>query len=596
MITSGPDAGKSFTIPVGSSTLGRDAGNRVVLKDPLVSKMHLRINVSDAAEIIDLGSANGTLVNGELVDRAVLAVGDIVTVGDSGFRVDVVAQAAAAERGGIVQLNRSPRLDPRYPGRKFKAPEAPEHPRPQRLPWLALFAPLLMGVVLYFATRSLLSVVFIGLSPLLMIGTYVDNRIQNKRQWKQAKAEFEAAMQAIEATIDEEHSREKAARLREAPSVAQVVADTFVRGPLVWTRRPEHDAFLALRFGLAVMPSRVELEVPNERKGAPELWSMVEAAQARAATVDDVPVVERLTDCGNIGVAGMHDLAGSVARGIVAQIAALHSPAELVLVAAASTASAATWDWLKWLPHVGSAHSPLAASPLATGGQGIAALVSELEGLVESRSAESDNGSNKSSPLPIVILLVEDDAPFERARLVSLAEQGPAVGVHLVWVAASLARLPAACRTFLEVSQGSDAAVAGFVHSGIDLQPVSCEAVSEAEAMAFARSIAPLVDAGARVDDSSDLPRSVSLLHVLGADSARDPNAILNRWQETNSILTGPRVPRPSGNRSRRCGRCSGKRLRNPSPSTCELTAPTRSLVAPPVRVRVNSSKLGFWR
>lgn len=540
-VRSGADAGKRFDLAHGATTVGRDSNNRVVLSDPLVSKSHLRVNVTDVAEIIDLGSANGTLVNGEQVDRAPLASDDLITIGDSVLSIAVTAQAAAEDLGGIVHLNRSPRLDPQYPGRKFKSPEPPERQKPQKLPWLALLAPLVMGVVLYVFTQNLLSVVFIALSPILLIGTYIDNRVQMRRQWKQARKDFEEAIHSIEADIDEEHERERAGRLLEAPSVVDVIADARARGPLLWTRRPEHEAFLSMRLGIGRMRSRIELETPSDRKGVVEHWKMVEELGARAFVVDGVPVRENFTSSGNIGIAGTRSITSGVARGVVAQVVGLHSPSELVLTAVASTASAPVWSWLKWLPHVGSAQSPLVAPPLATGGQGATALVSELDELIEvRRESRAANGENRS--LPVVVLIVEDDAPVERARLVSIAENGPAVGVHVIWIAPSLARLPAACRTFLELSPASGDAIAGYVHTGYAVQPVECESLDSDAASAFARSLAPVVDAAARSDDSSDLPRSVSLLHLIGPELGREAGAVLERWQETNSVLTGPRA------------------------------------------------------
>ncbi len=545
-IRSGADAGRTFELPSGSSTVGRDAKNRVALNDPLVSMSHLRINVTDVAELIDLGSANGTLVNGEQVDRAALAPQDLVSVGDTVLSIAVTAQAAAEDQAGTVYLNRSPRLDPRYPGRKFKAPEPPEKPKPQKLPWLALLAPLAMGIVLWLVTQSLLSVIFIALSPLLMIATYVDNRVQTRRQWKQAKADFEATVHALEQQIDDEHEVERLGRLSETPSLEQVTDAASARQALLWTRRPEHGAFLSLRLGLGRMPSRIELELPAERRGMPELWSMIEALDTRARTLDAVPVVEVFSASGNIGVAGNQSLVGGVARNLLAQLVGLHSPAEVVIAAVASTASASGWDWLKWLPHVGSPFSPLKAPPLATGGQGTAALVSELDDLISVRR-ESAKTKEASQVSPIVVLLVEDDAPIERARLVAIAESGPSVGVHVLWVAPSLARLPAACRTFLELSPASGDALAGYVHTGYGVQPVSCDFLTIEAALDFARSIAPVVDAGARADDASDLPRTVSLLHLVGTDIASDPKAVLDRWQETNSVLTGPRASKRIG-------------------------------------------------
>lgn len=539
-VVAGADAGRSFDLPSGSSTLGRDSHNRVVVSDPLVSKSHLRLNISDVAEVIDLGSANGTLVNGEQVSRVALAAGDLVTVGDTSFSVFVSAQAASHASEGFVAFNRSPRLDPQYPGRKFKAPEPPERPVPQKLPWLALLAPLAMGVVLYVLTQNLLSVIFVALSPILILGSFIDNRIQTRRIWKKLKEDFEATIAAIRAEIATEHDVERAGRLAEIPSVEDVVSHTRSRGPLLWTRRVEHESFLSVRLGLGTMPSRVMLEVPTDRKGLPELWEQVQSLQSQALFVQDVPVWEKLQTSGNVGIAGPQSSAHGAARGIVAQIAGLHSPAEVVIAAVASTTTATEWDWLKWLPHVGSAHSPLAAPPLATGQQAGSAIVSELDDLIATRLAESDGES--APALPAIVLVVADDAPVERARLVALAENGPAVGVHVLWISASLARIPAACRTFVEISPATGVALGGYVHSGYGVNPVAVEILDVDQALALARDMSPLLDSGARADDSSDLPRTVSFLQLVGTELANESDAILNRWQETNSILTGPRA------------------------------------------------------
>lgn len=81
-LLTGGDAGITFSIPDGSSTLGRsgDADIRIEASD--VSRRHLRIDRTGArVDITDLDSTNGTRVNGEPVNRATLRNGDEVVVG-----------------------------------------------------------------------------------------------------------------------------------------------------------------------------------------------------------------------------------------------------------------------------------------------------------------------------------------------------------------------------------------------------------------------------------------------------------------------------------------------------------------------------------
>ncbi|MBU1250728.1 MAG: FHA domain-containing protein [Actinobacteria bacterium] len=537
-IVSGPDEGRSFDLRAGVSTVGRDSSSTVVLSDPLVSKHHCRIAVTEVVEIIDSGSANGTLVDGQAAERVVLSADDLVTVGDTTLTIERL-QGVVAEEGvrGPVAFNRSPRLDPMYHGVKLKSPEPPEQPEKQRLPWIALLAPLLMGAVIFAVSpNNPLSVVFVALSPLLMIASYIDNRFQNKRQWKRAVAQFDESVAAVEEDIRRLHEEERAGRRSESPTVAETVEAARLRSPLLWTRRPEHESYLALRLGTGALPSRHELEMPGQRKGPPDLWRKVENLQRSLLLVDDVPAVENLRVSGSVGVAGPGDAGCAVARGVLVNALALHSPAQLAVVALAPTARAEEWGWLKWTPHVGSVHSPLGGAPLATAGPAASALVGELEGLVADRAAEDAQGD--APRLPSILVIVDNGAPVERARLVDLAERGPAVGVHLLWVAERIGDVPAACRTFVEL--GASGGRAGFVHTGIGVSPVQCEPVTPDEALAFARSIAAVEDAGARVDDASDLPRSVSLLTLLGTELASESMSVIERWGETKSILTGP--------------------------------------------------------
>ncbi|MEV0490094.1 FHA domain-containing protein [Streptomyces atratus] len=73
--------------PIHTVRIGRSADNDLVVDDLTVSHRHaeLRAHPDGTYEIVDLGSHNGTYLNGQLVGRAPVAAGDIVGIGHSEF-------------------------------------------------------------------------------------------------------------------------------------------------------------------------------------------------------------------------------------------------------------------------------------------------------------------------------------------------------------------------------------------------------------------------------------------------------------------------------------------------------------------------------
>jgi hypothetical protein len=79
---SGPVAGQRWTLDKDTLTIGRDAGCDIMIPDRQVSRQHARLRRGENGfEVEDLGSKNGTHVNGAPVDRPrALQDGDVVQV------------------------------------------------------------------------------------------------------------------------------------------------------------------------------------------------------------------------------------------------------------------------------------------------------------------------------------------------------------------------------------------------------------------------------------------------------------------------------------------------------------------------------------
>ena len=535
-VLEGPDAGKEFHIAAGSSVIGRERGCDVRLTDSLVSRRHARVNVTDSVEIIDLGSANGVQIDEQAVPRSILRAADVVRIGDTALSVRRLAHSADAGPSDGVEFVRSPRLDVPYAGVTLEAPEPPERGRTQRFPLIPLLAPLLLGGVLYLITKSLTSIVFVALSPIMLIGSAVESRVSGRSECKRALRDFWSDVDLLVQEATAQSLAEVEGRQREHPSTAECAAAVQSLSPLLWTRRPAHRGFVTVRVGCGRVPSRSTIELSAGRRSSRAVNRELAERVAAFATVDAVPVVADLTQSA-LGVAGPRTQALPALRAVVAQLVALHSPAELALAAVTSTATAADWDWLKWLPHTNAATSPLTRRQLCSSPTSGTALVSEIEALLDARSGPDGAVS------PAVVLVVESDAPVQHSRLAALAENGPRHGIHLVWLADEVAGLPAACSTFVDVARDGVSGTVGYVHTGATVDAVRLEQFDIDSASTLARAMAPVIDIDARIDDASDLPRSVSLLALTGTELAASPEAVLERWTENRSVLTGPFAP-----------------------------------------------------
>ncbi|MBX5483193.1 MAG: sigma 54-interacting transcriptional regulator [Myxococcaceae bacterium] len=99
LLLTGPSAGLRFDV-VTEAILGRSPSCEIPLEDHKVSRRHAKIVVEQGqAKITDLGSRNGTVVNGERIEgEAILLPGDRVQVGDTTILFEPPTRAAFAEK------------------------------------------------------------------------------------------------------------------------------------------------------------------------------------------------------------------------------------------------------------------------------------------------------------------------------------------------------------------------------------------------------------------------------------------------------------------------------------------------------------------
>lgn len=97
-IVAGPNAGTVVALDYDACTLGRELDNTLPLADRRISRYHAQIGYREEEGtwvLEDRGSTNGTQLNGLRVNRAALAPGDVIQVGDTVISVEAPIAAAS---------------------------------------------------------------------------------------------------------------------------------------------------------------------------------------------------------------------------------------------------------------------------------------------------------------------------------------------------------------------------------------------------------------------------------------------------------------------------------------------------------------------
>lgn len=82
LVIQGPDQGRRFEITASLTSLGRGVQNEIRILDTEVSREHATISSQDGVwQVTDLGSSNGTFVNGQSIRQMRLATGDQIQLG-----------------------------------------------------------------------------------------------------------------------------------------------------------------------------------------------------------------------------------------------------------------------------------------------------------------------------------------------------------------------------------------------------------------------------------------------------------------------------------------------------------------------------------
>ena len=130
---SGPEVSQIFELPPGKTVIGRQAGIDIRLNNPMISRRHVEVECTEKdCHITDLGSANGSVVNGERLEAnspRALAVGEVIELGP--FRLAYEQVVLAAPKPKPAKKKAAPaKKEPAKPKKAGAKPAAKKEPTP----------------------------------------------------------------------------------------------------------------------------------------------------------------------------------------------------------------------------------------------------------------------------------------------------------------------------------------------------------------------------------------------------------------------------------------------------------------------------------
>jgi DNA segregation ATPase FtsK/SpoIIIE, S-DNA-T family len=573
----------------GKLTIGRSKDCDIFYSNIFVSSRHAEIiHEGDELIIKDLNSSNGTFVNGSRIKdkNKVLKPGDQIYImglkiivskdflainnpdGQMTYNNEVLQryekQNAKPYEEDIENIEdkidtsnlfyRSPRFKKDIEKAQFKIDPPPTAVKLEQTPLALMLGPAItMGLTSLFTglltlqnvmrsdgnIMSAMPTLMMSLSMLLgtILWPLLTKQYEKKKRIEHEdlrQEKYKKYLEGIRQDIAEECSKQSAILNKNYVTVDDCAQRIKSRSITLWERTLEQDDSLKVRLGVGELPLEAEIKYPEKKftmdddSLIKELYKLVEEPKV----LETVPITLSLTEKYVSGIIGSRNDVTAFVKGLIVQLAALHSYDELKFVFIYDKKEQEIWDFVKWLPHVWNNEKTVRF--VASNHSEVKELSSFFESEIVKRESITNEDELKSVRPYYVIFAMSRDLAGKAEMVNSILKHKKNYGFSLVTLYDELKNLPKECSIVVELEKNKSKIY--------DKKNITDEPVKFQPDIYLKDNIEELAIslANTQLDISSqtyNLPNMLTFLEMFGVGKIEHLNA-LSRWKENNPTIS----------------------------------------------------------
>ena len=561
-------------------SIGKDASNTICYDNKFVSPKHAQINISAGkASIKDLGSMNGTFVNGRMIEgEKELEFGDTIYV--IGLKVIYLGSTLAINNpngsckvSGIKEINitsaggdsdgepeveeekyflRTPRKLEVIDTESFTLEKCPPKQKYEKQPLKFTIGPA-FTMVIPMALGAALSIgggggalglagVFmsLGAAGIGAVWAVLNTKYEEQKYQKDEEnrvSSYEEYAVKMTGLIREKMDYNTQVLERTYPSAKEAAEIGIHATPALWNKSPVHKDFLDVRLGTGDIPSFNDIEIPKEQlmQEHDPLNNKTEEIKLAMSVLKDVPVSMSLYNNRFAGiVSSSRSKALNIARVMSVQIASAHPYTDVRMCVVFPPKERDQWNYMKFLPHVWTPDGKLRLMCCDKNSVGdvMYYLTEVLRGRVDKTGRDAAGDDKDKKVLPHYVFFIADSSLLA-GEAVSKYLLNPTedMGISVIMLADSADKLPSSCNAII-TDEGDTHNFLSTINAFPAREGVKFDKLSLRAADSFARALSGIHIRETGV--SAGIPDILTFLDMYKTSKVEDLD-IYHRWLENRT-------------------------------------------------------------